>query len=466
MIKKNLILLFLACLFQTSSRSQHIASGCAHTLFVCSDGTVRSWGRNHYGQLGYSASDTTEKNYPYTLQGLSNVTMVAAGWYYSLALKNDSTVWSWGYNHNGELGLGDTIARGIPEQITSLTGIVAIDASYFHSLALKNDGTVWAWGRNSSGELGTGDILNRSIPVQVLNLTGVVAISCGYGHSAALKSDGTVWVWGDNSYGQLGDSTFSPKLTPIEVTRISGIKSVTCGAWHTVVLKVDSTVWAWGINGYGTLGNNSTIDSSVPVQAYFISGIIKVEACGAQNFAIKNDGSIWAWGRNSYSQYLPDTNLLWNQDYPIMISALTGLAEIEIGVQHGHALKNDGTLWSWGDNTNGQLGIGWYYYNSFYTGIPMEIPGACSPTISIDEVELNEVNIYPNPFSVETIISFQQERSNTVIKVTDVFGKLIKVINVSGKQIHLSREEMKAGIYFVEIVNENKIVANRKIIIQ
>jgi alpha-tubulin suppressor-like RCC1 family protein len=145
------------------------------------------------------------------------VTAIAGGGFHSLALKNDGTVWAWGLNYYGELGNNSTTDSPIPVQVSNLTNMRAIAVFCgFYSLALKNDRTVWAWGNNSKGQLGNNSTTDSHIPVQVSNLTNVIAIAGGYEHSLALKSDGTIWAWGNNFYGQLGNNTTTNSSVPVQ----------------------------------------------------------------------------------------------------------------------------------------------------------------------------------------------------------------------------------------------------------
>ncbi|NBV87504.1 MAG: hypothetical protein EBS01_14835, partial [Verrucomicrobia bacterium] len=174
------------------------AAGAHSSVVLKSDGTVWTAGDNSCGQLGNG--NFTPSPSPTQVQGLSDVCFVASGYHHVLALKKDGTVWAWGNNADGELGTGT--AQNIcnkPEQVSSLSGIIAVAAGGFHSLALKDDGTVWAWGYNALGALGTGGTLGSTIPVQVFGLNGIKAIAAGYLHSLALKSDGSVWVFGNNA---------------------------------------------------------------------------------------------------------------------------------------------------------------------------------------------------------------------------------------------------------------------------
>ena len=185
------------------------------------------WGDNTYGELGNNT--TTNSLTPVEVVGqggtgtLSGVKSVAQGVYHSLAVKSDGSVWSWGYDRDGELGVNSTTNSSTPLEVfptgwADSTGEhVPIAAGAWHSLALKSDGTVWAWGQNGFGQLGINSTAsNSTTPVEVVGaggtgaLSGVVAVAAGFESSAALKSDGTVWTWGYNGFGELGNNTILP----------------------------------------------------------------------------------------------------------------------------------------------------------------------------------------------------------------------------------------------------------------
>jgi alpha-tubulin suppressor-like RCC1 family protein len=226
-----------------------ISGGGAHSLALANDGTLWAWGANGFGQLGDGTS--TDSATPISI--LTDVTAIAAGDFHSLALKSDSTVWSWGYNYYGQLGNGtfDVAApygNATPSAVPGLGGVTAIAAGYYHSLALKSDGTVWAWGFNLFGELGnstytTAAPFGSDVPVRVTALTGVAALAAGAYHSMALRSDGTVWAWGFNYYGQLGNSTAPANSdSPVQVPGLAGVTSIAAGGSHSIALQAPPTV--------------------------------------------------------------------------------------------------------------------------------------------------------------------------------------------------------------------------------
>jgi len=308
---------------------------------------------------------------------------VAVGWDHELAIKKDGTVWSWGLNHNGQLGNGTTINQSMPVKVSGLTDIISVSTGYYFSLALRADGTVWTWGNNGSGQLGDGTVTNRSTPVKVSGITDVIAISGGGNHSLALKTDGTVWAWGSNTSGQLGDGTQTNRSTPVQVSGFTNAVSISAGEGHSVALRADGTVWAWGNNVGGSLGNGTNDNQSAPVQVVGLADIDSISTKGGFTFALKKGGTVWAWGNNS-GGYLGDgTNV--NRNTPVQISGLSDITSITAGVYHSFALRSDGTLWGWGWNFGGRLGNG----TNADSSIPVKVKGS----MSIVDIDANAASV-------------------------------------------------------------------------
>jgi alpha-tubulin suppressor-like RCC1 family protein len=337
-----------------------------HSMVLKSDGTIHAWGLNDYGQVGDGSLLTRETPTLVTMVTTTNVVSLAAGGYHSLALLGDGTVVAWGENGNGQLGDGThSWDHGLgPVQVLNLRGITAIAAGYWHGLALRIDGTVWAWGSNSYGQLGDNSQSERYAPVRVSGLTNVIAIAAGTEFSLALKGDGTVWAWGDNSYGQLGDgngggSAFS--AVPVQVSGLTGITAISGGYQHALALKNDGTVRAWGRNDVYQCGvDSSGANELSPVQAGGLSGITAIAAGGWHSLALEDNNTVWAWGSNYYGQSgtgSTDVNIL----VPLQVTGLSAgapVAALAAGENHSFAMKTDGTLFSWGDNEAGQVGVG------------------------------------------------------------------------------------------------------------
>ena len=240
-----------------------IAAASGYTLALKSDGTVVSWGDGNSGQLGDGAM--TYRLNPAVIPGVLGVIAITASPTHAVALKSDGTVMAWGFNGNGELGDGTTITPGAPKTVAWLTEVTSVVADYGYTVALRANGTVVTWGFNGNGELGGGTAAMRTGPLTVLGLAGVVAVGVGSDHTVALKSDGTVMAWGYNSNGQLGDGTTISRYSPVVVQGLTGVAAVAVGANSSFALKADGTVAAWGMNTIGQLGDATTTDRLTPV---------------------------------------------------------------------------------------------------------------------------------------------------------------------------------------------------------
>jgi alpha-tubulin suppressor-like RCC1 family protein len=332
-----------------------IAAAGGNSLILKPDGTVWGWGDNHYGQLGNGFFWTFgNPNPPYSsswvqAQNLSNVVAIS-GTSHSLALHSDGKVWAWGMNNYGQVGNGnESYSQSIPVQINHLTDVIAIAAGYYHSLAIQKNGTVWGWGHNNKGQLGDGTTTNQNIPVLAKNLTNVVSISAGVDHSMALRSDGTVWTWGYNNSGQLGYTNTEFQIIPRKVNNLNQVIAITAGFAHCLALKSDGTVWAWGRNTDYQLGNDNTSNQSDPIQVQGLSDIQSIESGAFHNFAIKNDGTVLAWG--SHINEITGNSIIVedNSFQPVPVQNLENIIAVSAGDYNQNlALTKDGYLWIWG----------------------------------------------------------------------------------------------------------------------
>lgn len=283
-----------------------ISSGGYSTLGIKTDGTLWGWGVNNYGQLG--TGNTTQPNSPVSAYlGSSSWVMVSTGYFQSAAIKSDGTLWLTGRNYYGGLGDNTSTTRNSPVQtIAGGTNWKYVNCgfSYGNTAAIKTDGTLWTWGYNGNGQLGDNTSSNRSSPVQTIaSGTNWKQSSCGYNHMGAIKTDGTLWLWGNNTYGQLGDNTSGNQYSsPIQtVAGGTNWKTISCGYNHTTAVKTDGTLWVWGRNHKGQLGDNTRTSRSSPVQT--ISGGTNWKSVIGGYYhtaAIKTDGTLWLWGSNKY----------------------------------------------------------------------------------------------------------------------------------------------------------------------
>ena len=349
-------------------------SSSTHTLFVKNDKTVEAWGLNTSGQLGNGT--TTSSSSPVVVSGLTSVLSVATGGDFSLALKSDGTVWAWGGNANGQLGIGSYADQSTPVQITTLTGIIAIAAGNSHAVAVKSDGTVWAWGLNTNGQLGDVSNTTRTVPVQVggaspydyfSSTNKAISVAAGYDHTLVLRADGYVFVWGGNSAGQLGVGSTTDCNYPVALTD-HGVE-VAAGYKVTAVLiystgNLTGLIYTCGANDKGQLGRDTSESDDMPKYLGAINhfeGIVTVSAGYNHMAAVKTDGTVWAWGGNAYGQLgigTSDTSVHWD---PVQTGTVTGIARVTAGqydtLAQYYSSAGD-AVWGWGLNSDGQLGIG------------------------------------------------------------------------------------------------------------
>ncbi|GAB1822640.1 RCC1 domain-containing protein [Herbidospora sp. RD11066] len=256
-----------------------VAVGDKHLLAVAEDGTVWAWGDNTYRQLGDGT--TTSRPTPRMIAGLTDVRSVSAGYRYSLAVKTDGTVWAWGHNGFAELGDGTTVNRPLPVRVTGISGVRTALASRsgVHSAAVKTDGTVWTWGGNAAGQLGIGAAPRSYVPVQVPGITGAQSVMPGEKSTLAIAG-GRLYAWGDNTGGRLGDGTTTTRRTPT-LTPITGLTWADPGTGGTSAgTRADGTVVTWGDNTAGALGTGSSAPFSTTAEVVGISSTVSTISVG------------------------------------------------------------------------------------------------------------------------------------------------------------------------------------------
>jgi len=335
---------------------------------IKNDGTLYVWGDNTYGQLG--VGDTIDRSSPVqTIAGGTNWLQVASGAGFMGAVKTDGTLWTWGWNGQGGLGLNDRTNRSSPVQTVdgrdNWLQISASGAGIGAMAYIPSVGRLYGWGYNPQGPVGDGTTTNRPNPIEISGGGRTWQyISAGYNTRGAIKTDNTLWMWGQNSYGHLGNNSTNDSYTPIQISGTTW-NVISVGRDITGAIKTDGTLWMWGFGISGQLGNNDTVHKSSPVQIYGGgTNWASVVAGRRHSAAIKTDGTLWMWGENSVGQLGDNTRT--NRSSPTQIyGAGTTWKQVSIdkvntssqGNANG-AIKTDGTLWVWGDNNYGNLGTG------------------------------------------------------------------------------------------------------------
>lgn len=340
-----------------------ITAGIDHSCALTGLGGVKCWGDGNYGALGDGGRDSHSS--PIAVYGLSSgVQAISASNYSTCALTTQGAVKCWGWNEYGQLGNGGTIDGLTPQNVAGLDGgVQAITSSGTHACALTQAGAVKCWG---AGPLGNGNANDSSSPVDVVGLaSGVRAIAAGYGHTCALTDAGAVKCWGYNSHGQLGDGSTEDRLTPVNVVGLeSGIRAITAGGAHTCALTETGAAQCWGSNSWGQLGDSSLIDSPNPVAVSSLgSGLRAISAGYGDTCAITAAGSLKCWGLNDSGE-LGDGSTV-NRPTPVDVSGLdSGVAAISAGYNQTCAVTEAGAALCWGDNHHLQIGNGYPGYRA------------------------------------------------------------------------------------------------------
>lgn len=270
-------------------------------------------------------------------------------------------LFGWGNGSSGQLGLNNRTYYSSPAQVGSLTNWLSLSSSYISTAAVKTDGSLWTWGRGLYGALGLGNETNYSSPKQVGALTSWLRTSGGYGCTGAVKTDGTLWMFGAASnYGQLGLGNITSYSSPKQVGALTNWSRISFSAlYNCFAIKTDGTLWSWGYNGYGMLGLGNTTNYSSPKQIGALTGWSKVSAGNAHILSVKTDGTLWSWGNNSSGQLgLGTSGGGTYKSSPTQIGALSTWSDVGGGYICSFAVKTDGTIWAWGASTAGVLGLG------------------------------------------------------------------------------------------------------------
>jgi alpha-tubulin suppressor-like RCC1 family protein len=329
-----------------------LAAGDHFGAAAKADGSLWVWGANGSGQLGIGT--TVNAGVPVRVGAANDWTSVACGGAHMVALKADGSLWSWGSNDFGQLGNAGSGVTS-PVRVGTANDWVAVAAGLEHTVALKADGSLWTWGNGTEGQLGDGSKWAQYTPTRIGTANDWIAVACGGYHTLALKTDGSLWACGLNHDGQLGDNSITDRNVFTRVGADNDWVTVAGGTYHSVAVKADGSLWAWGWNEDGALGDGTTTDRYVPTRAGSANDWIWVTAGYKYTLARKADGSLWATGFNMFGQ-LGDgsTSDQWNFE---RIGAGNDWADVVAGDGNTFGLKADGSLWSWGTNQNGALGV-------------------------------------------------------------------------------------------------------------
>jgi alpha-tubulin suppressor-like RCC1 family protein len=340
------------------------SAGATHVAFLQGDGNIVQWGTDAHGELGDNAVKS-KSSVPVCAGGCNqnlSWTQVAAGTSFTLARRSDGTIWAWGSSDVNRNGAGDSLDLPAPSQ-TGEGGnyYTTVAAGATHGFTITAGGTLYGWGDNSQGELGqnTTDSPGYGPEQQTGSFNDKwIAVTPGTQFTIALKADGSAWGFGLNSKGQLGTGNTTRQLAPVLIPSTKPWTRISAGVAHAAGIKADGTLWLWGANDKGQLGNNTTSTgaTATPVQLTSTSGPwIAVSAGGHFTMAVKADGTLWGWGDNGHGQ-LGIASTSANKTQAVQIGSLNTWQYVSAGLDFTVAVKADGSAYTFGHAGSGQLG--------------------------------------------------------------------------------------------------------------
>jgi alpha-tubulin suppressor-like RCC1 family protein len=346
----------------TSVRWTKIAPG-SHTLALRNDGSLWSWGFNSRGQLG-QGTQTSYSATPLNVTGTTIWSKVSAGSGFIVAIQSNGTLWAWGDNFSGQLGTASLTSTSSPVLVSGPAGAswATVSAGAAHALGITTTGQLYAWGANTQGQLGNNSTTNVSSPVNIGTFASWALVALNGQNSLAITTTGQLYAWGLNSSGQLGDNTNTGKSSPILVSGPTNTSwsAVGGGRDHSLGITITGQLYAWGSNTFGQLGDITVVSKSSPI---LVSGPAttswsSISGGTGHSLGITTTGQLYAWGQNGFGQ-LGDITIV-NKSSPILVSgpATTSWSAVTCGLSHSLAFTQTGQLYAWGFGTSGQVGIG------------------------------------------------------------------------------------------------------------
>lgn len=366
---------YTAILAEGLTGIRKLSTGNGTIVALRDDGTVWPWGSGSRGQLGNG--NQPHKLIPEPIEIIGPSSKVLGGEDAVVAIREGGVLTAWGDSYRGNnmfaLSADELRAGGPWGGALGLRGVTGISIGWGSALALTSDGTVWATGG------GTGAEASETRPLQVRQLTNITAIASGRHTKYALDADGEVWAWGDAQRNQIGDGAIlipGPSMSGMVSSREVPVRSLVpnrvlaLAACHDAAfaLDEDGTVWAWGNNEHGELGNGQQQDMSTlrwdrgahiprPAPIRGLEDIKAIAAAGSTAYAVGVDGTLWGWGHNDQGQLGHHMNSE-HVTAPVVISGLPRIAGISTSGDSTFATGDDGSVWAWGLNRDGQLGDG------------------------------------------------------------------------------------------------------------
>ena len=348
-----------------------LALGSAHSCAIASNDVVWCWGDNSFGQLGSSVHASLpagQSDIPVQVAALPGgrvARQITSGDFHACVLANDGTVWCWGYNGFGELGVSGG-NQADPVQVTLPANAILVAAGGNTTCAVLSTNSVMCWGRHHRGQLGNGNQTNtvgNATPTVVVSIPSsftVVSLDVGTVHACATSTTGDTWCWGAFTNGRLGNSSVSDNLTPSRVAAFGGgtATSAAAGFAHSCVV-VGTRAWCFGSNSSGQLGTNpsGTTESSTPLSVTFSSSANVVATGRDFTCALLASQTVECFGINAVGQ-LGNGNSTPTHVPQVVSGLSSGVVDVALGARHACVALTTGAVRCWGEGTAGQLGNG------------------------------------------------------------------------------------------------------------
>ena len=350
-----------------------------HTITLSNEGTLHSFGYNSQGQLGLGHNINVLL--PTPIPNLPQINMISCGWNFTVCVDHEGFIWSFGQNDNGQLGTGNKTNFNVPQKLINIPPVLSVSCGSYHTLIITNDDNLWSCGSNEFGQLCHGDKGDRSIP-QKTSFSNISKASAGWNYSLFQNNKGEIFACGYNLQGQCGLGHFNhPQITPSLIPNTpSNIVQFICGGLQSLFLDSEGNVFSVGNNSHGQLGLGHDTDQN---ELNKIPNIppIKIISCGHSScYLIDFEGNLWTFGSNAFGQLGHGDRS--DKNSPKMISTLKEIQQISFGScgEHFFAKNSQNQIFATGGNENGQLGI----VNVLSVSIPKEINSQYS-TIWRDE---------------------------------------------------------------------------------
>ena len=283
-----------------------LSAGDGFTCGITDSRVAYCWGRNPYGQLGSRTPQRSEAPLPVIAAGLEFL-QVSAGRGYACGIGADHAAYCWGSNEDGQLGTSDTARSTRPLPVAGRLSFDSVSAGWSHTCAVTREGTAYCWGSNAAGQLGNGTTVASRVPVAVVHVHDFLSVTVGARHTCGRTARGLVYCWGDDFNHQLGGGTGVGSLVPVEggppyPLRARRQVAVTAGGFHTCTLSRESIyrVTCWGLNQESQLGVPDTLPAATFTSRTVFGGIpfVQLDAGDAHTCGTTDDGAVYCWGRN------------------------------------------------------------------------------------------------------------------------------------------------------------------------